>query len=104
VEYCTVQVFNGSSLVRSTVARADGYFTIEAEAGTNIVFTQAEYQSKTLTTKYLDDFISVFDYALIGLQPKSNTLPDVVITSHKKNNLWIVAALAAAAFLIKNKK
>jgi hypothetical protein len=105
VQYATVQVFNGSSLVRSTVARADGYFTIEAEAGTTIVFSQAEYVSKTLTTKYLDDFISVFDYALVGMQPKNNTLPDVVITSgKKKNNLWIAAALAALAFTMNKKK
>lgn len=104
VQFATVQVYLNGSLKRSTIADMYGGFFIEAEPGSNIKFSQAEYFTKSFAANDLNEGMIAVDWINIGLQAKNNSLQAVTVTSHKKKNKnWLIVA-ALAAVVIANKK
>lgn len=98
IPFATVQISAPIALpIQQTIADANGFFSITSPiADGQIWITAAEYKEMIFPAS---QYQTVFE-----LEPKDNTLPDVIVTSDgsKPFPWWIL--LATVPFIIKKKK
>ena len=97
IPYATVRIVaTGGGLDMTRSADANGYFSIQTTIQANeIIITAAEFIGWSFPAS---QYQNVFE-----LEPKDNTLPEVIVTSGNKGFPWWVL-VAAVPFVMKKKR